>query len=171
MFNNETDHKKEEFEDEFQAHKKYYKVYFSNNDMDFVFQWLLGSVVHGGCSIGECFYTASLMNDGDPQSWEKELTKLAERVEERGKDVLERKHFISAREQYLRAYAYYRAVLGTMVPNDPNFKINLKKALVVSRKLLSYLILRLNQLEFLLKAKRYQDISLKQKMMEKNIKP
>jgi len=134
MLNNKMDHKEEEIKDEFQAHKKYYKLYFSNNDMDFAFQWLLGSVVHGGCSIGECFYTASLMTDGDPQSWEIELTELAKRVEKRGKDVLERKHFISAREQYLRAYAYYRAVLGTMVPNDPNFKINLKKAISCFQK-------------------------------------
>ena len=129
MLNNKTKHKKTEIEDEFHAHKKYYKLYFSSNDMDFVFQWLLGSVIHGGCSIGECFYAASLMTDGDPQSWEIELTKLAERVEKRGKDALERNHFISGREQYLRAYAYYRAVLGTMVPNNPNFKINLQKAI------------------------------------------
>ena len=61
MLNNKTTNKKVEIQDEFQAHKKFYKLYFSNNDMDFVFQWLLGSVVHGGCSIGESFYTASLM--------------------------------------------------------------------------------------------------------------
>jgi len=134
MVNSKIDPKKNEIKDEFHAHKKYYKLYFSNDDMDFAFQWLLGSVVHGGCSIGECFYAASLMDDGNPKSWERELGKLAARVEKRGEEILKNGHFISAREQFLRAYAYYRAVLGTMIPNDPKFKIFLQKAISSFKK-------------------------------------
>lgn len=37
----------------YSAHRQFYRMYFKANDMDFVFQWLIGSAAHGGAGIGE----------------------------------------------------------------------------------------------------------------------
>jgi pimeloyl-ACP methyl ester carboxylesterase len=97
-------------------------MYFKANDMDFAFQWLMGSAVHGGAGIGESFYAASLIKDGDTSSWEREWTALGNRVRERGEAALQAGHIVSGREALLRAMVYYRAVLGSMRPTDPDFK-------------------------------------------------
>jgi pimeloyl-ACP methyl ester carboxylesterase len=107
---------------EFQAHRQFHRMYFKANDMDFAFQWLMGSAVHGGAGIGESFYAASRMKDGDPASWEREWTALGERVRRRGEAALAAGHLVSGREALLRAAVYYRAVLGSMRPADPGFR-------------------------------------------------
>lgn len=107
---------------EFQAHRQFNRMYFKANDMDFAFQWLMGSAVHGGAGIGESFYAASRIKDGDPSSWEREWTALGDRVRERGEAALQAGHIVSGREAFLRAMVYYRAVLGSMRPSDPSFK-------------------------------------------------
>lgn len=107
---------------EFQAHRQFHRMYFKANDMDFVFQWLMGSAVHGGAGIGESFYAAARMKDGDPSSWEREWTALGDRVRARGEAALAAGHVVSGREALLRAAAYYRAVLSSMRPTDPGFR-------------------------------------------------
>ncbi|MGB7538243.1 MAG: alpha/beta fold hydrolase [Anaerolineales bacterium] len=103
-------------------HRPYQRTYFKANDMDFVFQWLMGSAVHGGAGIGESYYAASRMKDGDPASWAREWTALAERVRARAEGMLRAGYTVSAREGYLRAVVYYRAVLASMLPDHPQFK-------------------------------------------------
>ena len=107
---------------EFQAHRQFHRMYFKANDMDFVFQWLMGSAVHGGAGVGESFYAASRMKDGNPASWEREWTALGNRVRARGEAALAAGHVVSGREAILRAAVYYRAVLGSMRPTDPGFR-------------------------------------------------
>lgn len=107
---------------EFQAHRQFHRMYFKANDMDFAFQWLMGSAIHGGAGVGESFYAAARMKDGDPLSWEREWTALGNRVRARGEAALVAGHLVSGREALLRATVYYRAVLGSMRPNDPGFK-------------------------------------------------
>ncbi len=107
---------------EFYAHKTYFKLYFETQDMDFILQWLLGHGIHGACTIGEVFYTINQIEDGNPESWGKEFFKLAERVEKRAEDVFQRNHTISARETFLRAAIYYRAILGDMLPDNPDYQ-------------------------------------------------
>lgn len=107
---------------EFQAHRQFSRIYFRADDMDFAFQWLMGSAIHGGAGIGESFYAASRIKDGDPASWEREWMSLGNRVRDRGEAALQAGHIISGREALLRAMVYFRAVLGSMRPTDPNFK-------------------------------------------------
>lgn len=107
---------------EFQAHRQFHRMYFKANDMDFAFQWVMGSAVHGGAGIGESFYAASRMRDGSPASWEREWTALGDRIRARGETALAAGHVVSGREALLRAAVYYRAVLGSMQPSDPGFK-------------------------------------------------
>jgi len=109
-------------EKDLEFHRQFHNLRFKANDMDFAFQWAMGSCVNGGAAIGEGFYAASRMKDGDPESWVREWMGLAERVHKRGLAMLEAGHPISARETLLRAFVYYRATLGAMLPADPRFK-------------------------------------------------
>ena len=45
------------------------KVRFSNEDMDYLFQVVLGYHTHGGASFGELFHAAAKVEDDDPESW------------------------------------------------------------------------------------------------------
>lgn len=95
----------------FFAHRMYYKgVFEKNEDLDYIFQWILGSEANCGCSTGEMFYAASQIEDGDRTSWKTVFGDLARRVEARAQASLEKGHTVSAREGFLRASNYYRAV-------------------------------------------------------------
>src|SRR4030042_3133833 len=76
-------------EKELEFHRQFHNLRFTANDMDFAFQWAMGSCVNGGAAIGEGFYAASRMKDGDPESWAREWMALAERVHKRGLASLE----------------------------------------------------------------------------------
>jgi alpha-beta hydrolase superfamily lysophospholipase len=114
-------------EKELEFHRQFHTLRFKANDMDFAFQWAMGSAVHGGASIGGGFYAASRMKDGDPESWVREWMALAGRVEQRGLGMLAAGHPVSARETLLRAFVYYRATLGAMLPADGRFKPAVRK--------------------------------------------
>lgn len=107
---------------EFQAHRQFHRLYFKANDMDYAFQWLMGSAVHGGAGIGESYYAASRMKDGDPVSWEREWTAMGNRVSARGEAALAAGHTVSGRDSLMRATTYYRAVLSSMRPDNPKFR-------------------------------------------------
>jgi alpha-beta hydrolase superfamily lysophospholipase len=92
------------------------KYHFTSQGFEFVFQWILGMQTHGASEVGESFFAASQITDGDPASWVKAWQALAERVEARATSSFERGHFVSAREAYLRAYTYYRAALAFIDP-------------------------------------------------------
>ena len=106
----------------YNAHRQFHRMYFKANDMDFVFQWLMGSAAHGGTGVGESFYTASRITDGDPKSWESEWMALAQRVQRRADASLQAGHIVSGRESYLRAANYYRIILASMLPTHPQFR-------------------------------------------------
>jgi pimeloyl-ACP methyl ester carboxylesterase len=112
---------------QFVAHRQFNQMYFKANDMDFAFKWMMGSAVHGGAGIGESFYAASHMKDGDPASWERGWTGLAERVRARGQAALRAGHIVSGREALLRATVYDRAALAAMRPSDPAFKLTVAR--------------------------------------------
>ncbi len=103
-------------------HRQFFKVWFDDNSMDFAFQWMLGTVRNGGGEIGEMFYTASQIEDYNPDSWAARWPEMAERVERRAGASEAGGHFVSAREFYLRAACYYRAALTTLLPHKPEFK-------------------------------------------------
>ena len=107
----------------FDAHATTFKYYFSDDDMDFNFgNLILGSATNQGVEVGEVFYAASQIKDGDAASWHEEWFKLAQRVEERGEKSLNAGHKVSAMKQFLRASTYYRASLLAMLPDNPQLK-------------------------------------------------
>jgi len=104
-------------------HTAYVRFHFQDLEMDFVFgSLILGATVNHGCEIGEAFYTASKIKDGDAASWQAEWIKTARLVEARGEQSLARGHKVSARDQLQRASYYYRAALVSMPSDDPRFK-------------------------------------------------
>ena len=104
-------------------HAAYSNFHFNEPEMDFIFgPMLLSSTVNNGCEIGEAFYTASRIKDGDAANWQSEWLKIAKLAEERGGKSLAAGHNVSAREQLHRASYYYRASLISMRPDNPIFK-------------------------------------------------
>jgi len=94
------------------------KVYFQNEDMDFYFTWILAHQNEGGAALGECFYAASRVRDGDPESWYTAWAEMAQRIELQAQQTLERGHRASAREAFLRAFTYYQMASIFIRPRD-----------------------------------------------------
>ena len=116
-------------------HATAFNYFFRDGDMDFHFgNLVLGSAVNGGVEIGEAFYAASHIKDGDAASWQREWFELARRAEKRGEDSLAAGHAISARDQFLRAANYYRISLISMLPDDPAFQERGRKLRRLFRK-------------------------------------
>lgn len=108
---------------EFDAHATAGKYYFNDGDMDFHFgNLILGAAVNGGVEIGEVFYAASRIKDGDAASWQQQWGELAARVAARGEKSLAAGHTTSARDQFLRAAYYYRTSLVSMQPDNPQLQ-------------------------------------------------
>ena len=104
----------------FDAHDTGVRYHFNDTDMDFNFGTLvLGSTVNHGVEIGEAFYTASKIKDGDAASWQEEWFKMARLAEARGEKSLAAGHKVSARDQLQRASYYYRISLLSILPDDP----------------------------------------------------
>jgi pimeloyl-ACP methyl ester carboxylesterase len=119
----------------FDAHDTGVKYHFNDTDMDFNFGTLvLGSTVNRGCEIGEAFYTASKIKDGDAASWQDEWFKLACLVETRGLNSLANGHKVSARDQFSRAAYYYRISLLAMLPDDSRLKTRAEKSRSLMKK-------------------------------------
>jgi pimeloyl-ACP methyl ester carboxylesterase len=97
--------------------------------MDFNFGTLvMGAAVNHGVEIGESFYAASNIKDGDAASWQDEWFKLAQKAEARGLKSLATGHKVSARDQLLRASYYYRISLLAMLPDNPRLKERAQKS-------------------------------------------
>ena len=118
--NNAIDNKSAQKET-YDAHRAYTRYHFEDEEMDFAFQWLLGSISTGGAEIGEAFYVAGNIEDGSPVSWQTEWEKMAIRKEIRAKEALKNGNNITARESYLKASNYYRTALVSMMPDNPKF--------------------------------------------------
>lgn len=116
------------------AHASQTRMHFQDNEMEFSLALILGATMNGGCEIGEAFFTAGRIIEGDAASWHKEWVEMAGRVEARGDKSLAKGHGVSARDQYMRASYYYRAALIAMLPDDQRFKKTALKSRSLVRK-------------------------------------
>jgi pimeloyl-ACP methyl ester carboxylesterase len=91
------------------------KVRFSNEDMDYLFQVVLGYHTHGGASFGELYRAASKVEDGEPESWISAFREMGERIERQAEELEERGK-PSAAQAFLRAFTGYRAAAFLMNP-------------------------------------------------------
>lgn len=119
----------------FDAHATAFSYFYKDGDMDFHFgNLVLGAAVNGGVEIGEAFYAASHIKDGDAASWQKAWGELAALAEARGLAALAAGHKVSARDQLLRAANYYRVSLISMLPDNPQLKERGRKVREVFQK-------------------------------------
>ena len=119
----------------FDAHDTGIRYHFKDTDMDFNFGTLvLGSTVNHGVEIGEAFYTASQIKDGDAASWQAEWFKMASLAEARGEKSLTGGNKVSARDQFQRASYYYRISLLSILPDDPRMKERAAKSRSLLKK-------------------------------------
>jgi hypothetical protein len=91
------------------------KVRFSNEDMDYLFQVVLGYHTYGGASFGELFRAASKVEDGNPESWILAFREMGSRGERQAEE-LEEKGRASSTPAFLRAFTGYRAAAFLMNP-------------------------------------------------------
>ncbi len=119
---------------EFDAHDPTVRYHFKDGDMDWTFGYLLGTVSNRGFEIGEAYYTASQIKDGDAASWQAEWIKTGERLAARAEKSLADGHKASAISQLMRASYYYRAGIISMLPDDPRVRDVAKKSRSLMKK-------------------------------------
>jgi alpha-beta hydrolase superfamily lysophospholipase len=83
---------------------------FAFQDPAFSFQSVraLGYAVSGGADIGEVLHTVHRITEGDDESWHQEWVQTAQARETVAEQFLAAGHNESARQEFLRAAAYYR---------------------------------------------------------------
>ena len=91
------------------------RVRFSNEDMDYLFQVVLGYHTYGGASFGELFRAAAKVEDGEPESWISAFRDMGARIERQAEELEERSR-ASAAPTFLRAFTGYRAAAFLMNP-------------------------------------------------------
>jgi pimeloyl-ACP methyl ester carboxylesterase len=90
-------------------------VRFANEDMDYLFQVVLGYHTYGGASFGELFRAAAKVEDGDPESWISVFREMGARIERQAEELEERGK-ASAAPAFLHAFSGYRAAAFLMNP-------------------------------------------------------
>jgi len=82
---------------------------FNSMEMDFQLMRALGTATYGGGAEGEIFHARRLVDDEAPERWSTAFASIGERVRALGERAERKRHFVSAREHFLRASMYYRA--------------------------------------------------------------
>ena len=95
------------------------KLFFDDEDFDGQLLRAISYTAYGGADIGECFETASRIEEGDRDSWYEAWTKTADRMKADAEESLKGGHTSSARRAYMRASNYYRAA-EFYVRDDPH---------------------------------------------------
>jgi hypothetical protein len=105
------------------------RTFFEHEQFDLELRFALGGVAYGCGDVGEMLATANRILDGDADSWCREWTTTARRIETTADASAAGGHPVSARAAYLRASVYYAqalsAVDGTKDPAavlEPTFR-------------------------------------------------
>jgi hypothetical protein len=88
-------------------------------NFDYQFVRTMGCVTYGGAALGECYETASRIEDEKEESYSEAWRVTAERVEEIARKSLAGRHLVSAREALMRASSYWREVGFFQLQTDP----------------------------------------------------
>ena len=88
-------------------------------NFDFQFVRTMGCATNGGAEIGECYETASRIEDEKEDSYTEAWRVTAERVEAIARKSLAGGHLVSAREAFLRASSYWREMGFYQSTTDP----------------------------------------------------
>ena len=88
-------------------------------NFDYQFVRTMGCTTYGGSEIGECYETASRIEDEKEDSYTEAWRVTAERVEAIARKSLAGRHLVSAREAFLRASSYWREMGFYQSTTDP----------------------------------------------------
>src|SRR5271166_4624776 len=89
-------------------------------NFDYQFMRTMGCVTYEGVALGECYETASRVQDENENSYTEAWRVTAERVESIARKSLAEGHLVSAREAFLRASSYWREGGFYQSTTDPN---------------------------------------------------
>ena len=95
------------------------KLHFRDQTFSFQLLRMASHGTYGGSQIGEVLATANRIHEGDFESWHREWSRAAERIEAIANTSLQESHRISARQAFLRASNYYRTAEFFLAPDDP----------------------------------------------------
>ncbi|MBM4157498.1 MAG: hypothetical protein FJ216_01815 [Ignavibacteria bacterium] len=84
------------------------KIIFNDEQYSFEMLRAISQMYYKGADIGECLSTGYRIKEGDDESWYSEWYRTAERIFNYGEESYAKKHYVSARECYLRSTNYYR---------------------------------------------------------------
>lgn len=114
--------------DDFRLHKIYMsyrarlidmRLHFKEQSFDYQSLRTLAYTTFGGAEPGEVLVTVERIDSGDTESWYKEWTRTAERVEAVADDGLDNSSGRTAMYAYFRAHTYYRTAEFFLPPGDP----------------------------------------------------
>lgn len=91
---------------------------FDDPNMDLFFLGALSWGTAGGLSVGEAFYVASQIEDGNPDSWADAFEKQAEVLIAQAEVWLQRGNVKAAGETHLKAFATYRSAWQFVIPGE-----------------------------------------------------
>jgi pimeloyl-ACP methyl ester carboxylesterase len=95
---------------------------FNDAEMDFQLLRQLGTTSYGGSSVGETLSCASKIPSESAEDWVNIFSKLAEKQELDAITRLNKQHFISSSEQFLKAANSYRSVEYFIHSSKPEHK-------------------------------------------------
>jgi alpha-beta hydrolase superfamily lysophospholipase len=94
---------------------------FKNEEMDYMFNWVLGFGEIVGLSHGEIFYAIAGIKDGDPAGWREGFRREGHYLRQRAHDF-EQEHRAAAGHSYLAAAYAFRASLIYADPTEASFE-------------------------------------------------
>jgi pimeloyl-ACP methyl ester carboxylesterase len=100
---------------------------FKNDQMNFFFIGVTGADVYGGATIGESYYAAGKIKDGDISSWISAYLEIALNARQKAVEQLALGHRESARQLFLRASNYFYAADHYSDDLRPDFVDNWSK--------------------------------------------
>ena len=100
------------------AERLRHKIFFDQEDMDFMFQYFMSNCGERGGAFGELYNVARRIDPKDDTSWKVEFVKEAEKIEALAEDCLKKGHRVSAGDAFLRAYSYWRAAFCGVAPGE-----------------------------------------------------
>ena len=95
------------------------KYRFDDHDMDLFFVAALGWGPTGGLDIGQAFYVASQITDGDGDSWVKAFADYGDRLNTQADEWTKKGWTRAGGEARLKAFASYRSAWQFSTPGEP----------------------------------------------------
>ena len=99
-----------------------FRIHFKNEDMDFIFNWMLGYGSLTGLSHGELFYLANQIKDGSPDSWQTAFHRHGQFHLQQAEEHLKSNKTKNAGNNFVSAAQSFRASLQFISPQDSQFE-------------------------------------------------